>query len=126
MGARLLLVDDDVSIRGLFSDALNAAGYDVDSAASGSEALMLLAAQPYDVLITDLGMPGMDGWQLIANAVARQPMLRVVVITGREELEDQSRADALGVPLLRKPFDLRQLRTIVQHAIGATRRDSST
>jgi two-component system capsular synthesis sensor histidine kinase RcsC len=106
---RVLLVDDDPALRGVFAEALRTAGYQVEVTADGEEALVSLAGGAIDVLLTDLTMPGMDGWHLMAKAVDAHPMLRCIAITGDKAREHQQRAEAFGVPLLGKPFSLRTL-----------------
>jgi CheY-like chemotaxis protein len=112
--ARLLLVDDDAAVLEVLTEVIRGLGYQVDVAAGGVEALKALTDRIYDLLITDLAMPGLDGWQLIAAVIDTQPMVRLIAMTGRDEPEDCERAAALGVPLVRKPFSL----AVLQHAIG--------
>src|SRR6266571_4405523 len=71
--ARILLVDDEASIRLTLGALLERAGYDVTSAESGEQAVQLLERQPFDLLLTDLKMPGIDGMQVVAAAKQRHP-----------------------------------------------------
>jgi CheY-like chemotaxis protein len=102
----VLVAGDDAALRAVFAEALRTASYQVEVAADAEEALVSLAGGAIDVLLTDLIMPGMDGWHLIAKAVEAHPMLRCIAITGDGALEHQQQAETLGVPLLGKPFSL--------------------
>jgi CheY-like chemotaxis protein len=115
---RILLVDDDLAVLDVLAEAVRGFGYQVDVAAGAAEALAPLADRTYDLLLTDLMMPDLDGWQLIAAATRKQPRLRIVMMTGCVEPEDRARAAALGVPLLRKPLSLRDLQNAIQAALA--------
>jgi CheY-like chemotaxis protein len=67
-------------------------------------------------------MPGMDGWQLIALTTQSQPMLVIVAITGEADRQDRERAEALRVPLVRKPFALGTLQTALQMVLASRSR----
>jgi DNA-binding response OmpR family regulator len=84
---RILLVDDEASIRLTLGALLERNGYDVTSAESGEQAVQLLEQQPFDLLLTDLKMPGIDGMQVVAAARQRQPDVAVIVLTGHGSLE---------------------------------------
>jgi CheY-like chemotaxis protein len=94
----------------------------VEAVADAGEALTRLRNEPFDAVVTDIVMPGMDGWQLIAAAIHEQPMLRLVAMTGADVDGDRERALALGVPLLQKPFARVELRDALQEALTSFRR----
>jgi PAS domain S-box-containing protein len=79
---RILLVDDEAAIREVLAAHLEDAGYDVLLAATGEEALVLIATENVDALITDLSMPGMNGLSVIQGVQARYPGLPAVLLTG--------------------------------------------
>jgi DNA-binding response OmpR family regulator len=83
----ILLVDDEASIRLTLGALLKRAGYEVTSAEGGEQALQLLEQQAFDLLLTDLKMPGIDGMQVVAAARQRQPDVAVIVLTGHGSLE---------------------------------------
>jgi DNA-binding response OmpR family regulator len=85
--ARILLVDDEASIRLTLGALLERTGYAVTAAEGGEQALALLQQHPFDLLLTDLKMPGIDGMQVVAAARQRQPDLAVIVLTGHGSLE---------------------------------------
>jgi two-component system OmpR family response regulator len=117
MPVRILVVDDEPVLRDLFADLIRGCGYHAEVAADAGQALARLRTESFDVLATDILLPGMDGWQLIAKALHEQPMLRLVAMTGADAHEDRERAAALGVPVLQKPFRLLELRDALQQAL---------
>ena len=84
---RILLVDDEADVCVTLGALLERSGYAVTTADSGEQALQLLEQQTFDLLLTDLKMPGIDGIQVLAAAKQRQPDLPVIVLTGHGSLE---------------------------------------
>src|SRR4029079_17683516 len=85
--SRILVVDDEASIRLSLSALLERAGYEVTSAENGEEAVVVLEQQTFDLLLVDLKMPGMGGMQVVAAARQRQPDVAVIVLTGHGSLD---------------------------------------
>jgi CheY-like chemotaxis protein len=79
---RILLVDDDASVRGTIAGLLRASGQDVFEVEGGAAGLRCLATTPVDLVLTDLGMPEITGWEVARAAKARNPGLPVVLLTG--------------------------------------------
>jgi CheY-like chemotaxis protein len=103
---RVLLVEDDDDNRELMAEVLEAAGHEVLSASSGPDGLRTLSEQTIDVLVTDVGMPGMGGLEVAKAAKAIAPTVPVVVVTGWAEREDIARARGHEVDaVLIKPVD---------------------
>jgi CheY-like chemotaxis protein len=103
---RVLLVEDDDDNRELMAEVLAAAGFEVVSAASGQEGLKALAAHSVDVLVTDVGMPGMGGLDLAKAAKQIAPAVPVVIVTGWAERDDIAEARGKHVDaVLIKPVD---------------------
>jgi CheY-like chemotaxis protein len=120
---RVLLVEDDDDNRELMGEVLEAAGYRVLSAASGAEGLKTLAATSVDVVVTDIGMPGMGGLEMARAAKEIAPSVPVVVVTGWAEREDIARARGREVDaVLVKPVDPEQLTNAVSEIVNARRR----
>ncbi len=86
-GARVLVVDDEKTLRHTLRDLLQRVGYEATSAASGQEALHHLAAQPYDVVLLDLKMPGMDGTEVLKYARPRAKETIFIIMTAYGTLE---------------------------------------
>ena len=101
---RVLLVEDDDDNRELMAEVLAAAGCEVVSASSGREGLRSLSERSVDVIVTDVGMPGMGGLELAAAAKAVAPSVPVIVVTGWAERDDITSARAVDAVLV-KPVD---------------------
>jgi CheY-like chemotaxis protein len=98
MRRRVLVVDDEPFVLDATADLLRALDCDVIAASGGTEALAKLKAEPrIDLLITDIHMPGLSGYELAEVAKRMRPGLQVILISGRE-------TDGRGLPFLRKPF----------------------
>ncbi|WP_205854720.1 hybrid sensor histidine kinase/response regulator [Piscinibacter defluvii] len=121
---RILVVDDEPEIGALLRELLESAGHMVMLAASGQEALERLSTQAFDVVLTDLKMPGMDGPTLYREIARRDPALaqRVIAMTG-DALGGgvQAFVQQHGLPLLHKPFDAPEVLAQVRRAGGAGR-----
>ena len=117
---RVLVVDDEASIRDLLSKTLALAEYDVDTAPDGTSALDRMRAFNYDLLIADLKMPGMDGLTLIRQAKRIKADLPVIIITGFSTESSAIEAVNLGVAgYLTKPFRVPQVLAAASKALGA-------
>jgi excisionase family DNA binding protein len=117
---RVLVVDDEASIRDLLSKTLALAEYDVDTAPDGTAALDRLRVVNYDLLIADLKMPGMDGLTLIRQAKRMKADLPVIIITGFSTESSAIEAVNLGVAgYLTKPFRVPQVLAAASKALGA-------
>ena len=107
--ARILLAEDDTSMREYLQRALQRVGYDVDAVGCGTEAIPLLEAGRYDLLLTDIVMPEMDGIELAQKASAMDSEIRVMFITGFAAVALQSGRAAPEAKMLSKPFHLKDL-----------------
>ena len=116
---RILVVDDESSIRDLLAKTLALADYDVDTATDGRSALERLRLYPYDLLIADLKMPGIDGLSVIREAKRLKADLPVIIITGYSTETAAIEAVNLGVSgYLTKPFRVPQVLAAAAKAIG--------
>jgi two-component system, OmpR family, response regulator len=114
----VLLVEDDDDNRELMAEVLESAGYHVIAAGSGAEGLQTLAERSVDVVVTDVGMPGMGGLEVARAAKEIAPQVPVVVVTGYAEREDITRARGHEVDaVLVKPVDPDSLTAVVDDMV---------
>jgi len=107
---RILVVDDQESMRVLLQDLLEAVGYDVTLAEGGREALEILAEKSFDLVLSDLNMPGMDGTALLGEIKNRYPELPVVIITGYGTFHTEKRVMREGASgYISKPCTLAKI-----------------
>jgi len=112
---RVLVVDDERHVRFMLCDLLAHWGCQADAVTNAAEGLERLEPGVYDVLLTDFGMPGMNGVELVERARARDAALRVIMLTASAADLDPA-AQRLGFTLLRKPLDLGRLRVALADA----------
>lgn len=119
----LLLVDDDPEIRFIMGASLRRAGYEVSTAADGLQALALLSLKRPDVMLTDLGMPRMDGWELLHYCRTRASLiaLPIVVMSAAPGLTDLAIARG-ATGCLVKPFGWRDAHEAIQAALRSPER----
>lgn len=116
---RILVADDEASIRELLSKTLALADYEVDVAHDGRAAVERLRTTAYDLLITDLKMPGIDGLGVIREARRYRPDLPVIIITGFSTEASAIEAIDLGVSgYLTKPFRIPKVLATAAKALG--------
>lgn len=108
----LLYVEDNAILRATICEYLEDLGHAVTARGNAEEALAALATQRFDVLLSDVSLPGRSGLELVREAAAMQPALRLVLATGHT-LDRE--LDQLGLPvqLLAKPFDLDALEAVL-------------
>jgi two-component system response regulator PilR (NtrC family) len=118
----LLFVDDEPVLRSLMAERLGAQGFDVVEAENGEKALELLDQFAFDIVITDLRMPGMDGTQVIEAARERYPGIVAIVITGYGTVKDAVEAIKMGASdFIAKPFQFDELLHVLRKALEQRR-----
>lgn len=116
---RILLAEDDDSLRGFLARALERAGYEVKACADGEEAVAELDDR-WDLLLTDIVMPGIDGIEVARLAASRQPDMRIMFITGFAAVALSAGSQApKGATVLSKPIHLREIVTEVEKLMAA-------
>ncbi|MHA6196495.1 sigma-54-dependent transcriptional regulator [Pseudomonas wadenswilerensis] len=118
---KVLLVEDDRSLRQALGDTLELGGFTYRAAGSAEEALDMVAAEAFSLVVSDVNMPGMDGHQLLARLRTVQPQLPVLLMTAHAAVERAVDAIRQGAAdYLVKPFEPRALLDLVaRHALGA-------
>lgn len=112
--ARILWVDDEEMVRNVGKRQLEKLKHYADTAASGLEALNMLKTSQYDLMITDIGMPNMSGWQLTEKIKGNFPGMKVVVVTGWDTDISNEDKEKYGIGyVLGKPIDLEQLQNLI-------------
>ncbi|HEY5598093.1 MAG TPA: response regulator [Kiloniellales bacterium] len=108
--AHILLAEDDESMREFLTKALRRAGHEVVPVGDGLDALSQIGATPFDLLLADVVMPGLDGIELARRAAKQQPGIKVMFITGFAAVALRAREQSpRETRVLSKPFHLRDL-----------------
>jgi signal transduction histidine kinase/ActR/RegA family two-component response regulator len=118
---KLLVIDDEPILAQTLGDLLRFMGHETVLATSGEEGLARLAAEPVDMVLTDLGMPTMSGWQVAQAVKTRWPQLPVILVTGWGDTLGNEQLNGTGVDLvLAKPYTIELLRDALATAIART------
>jgi diguanylate cyclase (GGDEF)-like protein len=121
-GGRILVVDDERFFQELFREVLQAAGHHARAAATGAEALEAMTREHFDLLLTDVVMPGMDGIALVREARKRDPDLEAIAITGHDDVRLAVQAMKAGcADFLTKPADREELLSVCEKALARVR-----
>jgi DNA-binding NtrC family response regulator len=115
---RLLVVDDEESIRDLLKEYLNDFGYDVTCAVNGQEALKFYKMTPFDVVISDLVMSPVDGMELLREITAFDPEAAFIMITGHPSIESALQAIKHGAKdYISKPFNIDEIKLKIERVL---------
>ena len=115
---QVLVIDDDAVVGRSFDRVLSGKGYEVSTALSGEEALDTMDNSEFDVVFTDIKMPGMDGLEVAERIKERCPWTPVVVITGYGTEDNEAKASVLGVSgFVRKPLTPEMIESITLKAV---------
>jgi two-component system nitrogen regulation response regulator NtrX len=118
METRILIVDDDSSIRRAVKGLLEDEGYSVETASNGEEAVSMVDAEHFDVLLLDIVLPGMDGLEVLEKAKQSRPKLPVIMISGQATVDNAIRATKLGAyDFLEKPIVSEKLLLVLTHVL---------
>jgi len=121
--AEILIVDDDDVIRETLFELLSTS-YGCETAVTAEQALEKLGAQPVDVLLTDINLPGLSGRELLAQMRQRFPQTPVIIISGLSDEEEAQKLITMGAfDYLLKPFRLEVVEASVSRALEARRVD---
>ena len=120
MAKRLLVVDDDPGLLRAVAETLRVEGYEVTTARRGADALVCIAESLPDLIVSDIRMPGMDGYELVRNirASARTKLIPIVFLTAKDETADRIAGFRSGVDAyLTKPFEPDELVAVVANIL---------
>jgi len=116
--ASILVVDDDPMVREVVTESIKAAGFDADECADGAEAVEKNARDPYDLIVTDMRLPGLDGLSLIKRLKSLKSDTDVIVMTGYGSIENAVECMKAGaLEYLIKPFTVDQIQLAVRKAV---------
>jgi DNA-binding NtrC family response regulator len=116
--ANILVIDDVLSVRQSLQEILGAEGYEVETAADGESGLQRVKDQPFDLVLTDLALPGLGGMDILKYLVRHQPECSCIIITGYGTIQNSVAAMRLGAfDYLCKPVDPQELRLVVSRAL---------
>src|ERR1700728_3025181 len=114
----ILIVDDDASVRRALHTTLQTLGFSTSEASGGEEALELARTAPYDVVLLDVNMPGMDGLETCRQLRRLLPPMAIMMLTVRDSEEDKVQALEAGADdYVTKPFHIRELTARVRSAV---------
>ncbi|UVK40293.1 response regulator [Mesorhizobium sp. AR10] len=119
--AKLLIVEDDESVRTLAARAFERAGHSVDIAADGAQGLALIrvALGGYDLVVSDIRMPEMDGIEMAKAAAAQFPAMKIMLMTGyADQRERAEELNGVILDVVQKPFTLAEIRARVERALA--------
>jgi CheY-like chemotaxis protein len=115
---RALVIDDDAPVRRVLHAVVTGLGFETDAAANGPEGLARFESHPYDVVLTDLLMPGMTGWEVLEAVRERNPKMPVIIITGSAGHDNDRRVAQPGVALVHKPVRMDFLESTLARVLG--------
>ena len=115
---RLLVVDDEAIVGKRLQQVYGKLGFEVEVFTHPADALAAMARQPFEIVVTDLRMDGIDGWELLRQVREMNPATRVIIITAYVEEETTTKASQQGAfDIIAKPFRLEELRQVVYAAV---------
>jgi len=114
---RILIVDDEISIRSLLSRVFTRAGHEVRTASCAHEAMELCGSEHFDVLISDVLMPGMNGHELVNWVVRNRPSIQCVLMTGFDDVDCSMCPFELRCRVLAKPFNPKDVVSLIERIL---------
>jgi DNA-binding NtrC family response regulator len=116
---RILVVDDEEALRTVLSSELVSEGYDVRTAGDGDEAISGLQKEPFDLVLLDIKMPRMNGFEVLKFIKEKHPRTKVVMLTGFADLKNAIESKKLGAEdFVSKPYDLVDLLTTIERVLS--------
>jgi two-component system copper resistance phosphate regulon response regulator CusR len=123
---RILIAEDDSPLASFLCKGLSSEQYAVDVAADGEEAAHLAAEYDYDLMILDLNLPRVEGFQVIRNVKQKKPALPILILSGRSKLEDRVKGLDMGADdYITKPFSFTELSARVRAVMRRARQPAA-
>ncbi|MBU0983759.1 MAG: response regulator [candidate division Zixibacteria bacterium] len=119
--AKILVIDDSAVIRSLLTDFLTDIGHEVETAGDGDEGVRKARADTYDVCICDMHMPKKNGYQLLTDLGDRKHNMQFIFTDSMPDHLGERISEISDYCQLRKPFDLTQLRTVLEHTLASVK-----
>ncbi len=117
--SKILVVDDEDALRTVLSIGLTSEGYNVSTASDGHEAISGLQKETFDLVVLDIKMPRMNGFEVLKFIKEKHPTTKVVVATGSGDLKDAIESKKLGAEgFVGKPYDLVDLLTTIERVLN--------
>ncbi|MHB1050099.1 MAG: response regulator [Bacteroidota bacterium] len=116
----ILVVDDEDALRTVLSSELQSEGYSVVSASDGDEAISVLQQKSFDLVLLDIKMPRVDGFEVLRFLKERYPKTKVIMLTGFADLKNAIESKKLGAEdFVSKPYDLVDLLTTIERVLSS-------
>lgn len=116
---KILVVDDEEALRTVLSAELEGEGYTVSSAGDGEEAISLIGQNNFDLILLDIKMPNVDGFEVLKYVKEHKPSTKVIMLTGFADLKNAIESKKLGAEdFVSKPYDLVDLLTTVERVLS--------
>lgn len=117
--AKVLIVDDEELLRHSLSVELISEGYEVETAGDGDEAIELLRQKTFDIILLDIRMPKINGFEVLKFIKQNKPDVRVIMLTAYADVRNAIEAMKLGaIDFVSKPYDLVDILSSIQRALG--------
>ena len=116
---KILVVDDEDSLRTVLSTELASEGYDVETAADGDDAITEMDKKVFDLILLDIKMPRMNGFEVLKHVKEKHPRTKVIMLTGFADLKNAIESKKLGAEdFVSKPYDLVDLLTTIERVMS--------
>ncbi len=117
--SKILVVDDEDALRTVLGSELEGEGYEVGTAADGDEAINVIQNKKFDLVLLDIKMPKVDGFEVLRFIKEKYPTLKVIMLTGFADLKNAIESKKLGAEdFVSKPYDLVDLLTTIERVLS--------
>ncbi|MFI5251129.1 MAG: response regulator [Bacteroidota bacterium] len=115
----ILVVDDEEALRTVLSSELSSEGYNVDTASDGDDAIAVLQGKQFDLVLLDIKMPRVDGFEVLKFIKKGTPQIKVIMLTAFADLKNAIESKKLGAEdFISKPYDLVDLLTTIERVLS--------